>query len=78
MGQVSEEDLNTEARSLSLGLARIYCAGLLLEQAEWAIKKDKNPRSLLVARRFMEKGLFEEFRSSEKHRQQSRQILQLK
>lgn len=78
MAQTNEEELNTEARSLSIGLARIYCASLLLEQAEWSLKRNNNNRSLLVVRRFIDKGLFQEFRSSQKHREDSRHILHMK
>ncbi len=77
-GQTHEEELNTEARTLSISLSRIYCASLLLEQAEWSLKKNNDRRSLIVAQRFIEKGLFQEFRSTQSHRNETRQILQLK
>lgn len=58
------EDLNSGARELAMNLSRIYCASLLIENAQDA-------RGEIVARRFVERGLYSDFRKEEAHRKDS-------
>lgn len=58
------EDLNSGARELAMNLSRIYCASLLIENAQDA-------RGEIVARRFIERGLYSDFRKEEAHRKDS-------
>lgn len=71
----SDEELNTEARSIAFGLSRVYCASLLLEHAEWLLEKKQSKRGVMVVERFMRNELYREFHSSESYRQENRQIL---
>lgn len=71
----NDEDLNTEARNLVFGLSRIYCASLLLEHAEWLLEKKQSKRGVLVVDRFLRNELYKEFKSSENHRHENREIL---
>lgn len=50
------ENLATRARDLAFGLSRTYAAALMLEHAEWMLKKN-DPRGVVSARRWLEKGL---------------------
>ncbi len=63
-----EENLSTGARDLALSLSRIYCASLLIENAI-------DERGEIVARRFISKGLIQNFRRDENHRKESLKIL---
>lgn len=63
-----EENLSTGVRELSLSLSRIYCASLLLENAN-------DERSAVVAKRFIEKGLVSKFDIDQSHRHETSLIL---
>lgn len=63
-----EDELSTGARDLAMSLSRIYCASLLIENAS-------DERGLVVAKRFIEKGLVSQIRKEEKHRQETSLIL---
>lgn len=70
-----EEDLATSARVIAMNLSRLYCAALLLLQAEWGLSEEKSTRSLVVAQRFIEKGLVEPALMNQLHRQDTVLIL---
>jgi putative acyl-CoA dehydrogenase len=63
-----EENISTGARELALTLSRIYCASLLIENAE-------DERGKAVARRFIEKGLVSNFQKDLAHRKETSLIL---
>lgn len=74
LSSMSEDDQQAGARSFSYGMARTYTASLLLEHAEWAIKKNKDPQIVVSAQRWCEKGLCELINSSLNHRKESRML----
>ena len=63
-----EENLSTGARDLALSLSKIYCASLLVENAV-------DERGEIVARRFISKGLIQDFKRDENHRKETLKIL---
>lgn len=63
-----EDELSTGARELAMSLSRIYCASLLIENAS-------DERGLVVAKRFLKKGLHSDFRKSSSHRKETSLIL---
>lgn len=69
MRKTSEEDLNTEARTLAMNLSRIYCASLMLENAE----SDK--LGLISLQRFLQRGLYQELISNDQRRKESLELL---
>lgn len=71
----NEEDVSTSARTLAMGLSRIYCAALLLEQADWNLEHEKSSRGVLVAKRFIEMGLSSRLSMNESHRKESAAII---
>lgn len=72
--KLSEEDMSSSARSLAMGLARTYIAGLMLENAERQLMH-KDQRGMLSLLRWLEEDLFHPLVSSEKRREASREIL---
>lgn len=72
---LSEEDLNSNARSLSMSLAQTYAASLLLDQAEWSLRVEREEKALIVASRWIEKGLVKEFKSTAMQRAESISII---
>lgn len=72
---ISEEDLNSSARELALGLSRTYIAALMLENAEKTMARENDQRDILAAQRWIEKGLFNVSLSTVMRRTDSRQIL---
>jgi alkylation response protein AidB-like acyl-CoA dehydrogenase len=71
----SEDYLQSLAREFSMNLASAYMAALLIEQAEWSLKNEKDKHSLLIAKRWCERkiGRFEPFPPS--HMDESKSIL---
>lgn len=67
--KTSEEDINTEARTLAMNLSRIYCASLMLENAE----TDK--LSFISLQRYLQKGLYQELISNDQRRKESLELL---
>lgn len=63
-----EENLSTGARDLAMGLSRIYCGSLLIENAD-------DERSTIVAKRFFEQDLVSDFRRDDEYRRESSLIL---
>jgi putative acyl-CoA dehydrogenase len=70
-----EEDVLAMGRILAMNLSRVYCASLLLEHAQWSLEVEKSSRSLLVAKRFLEKDLVEKYYIDQNHRDESQIIL---
>ena len=52
LGNYSAEFLEAGARNLAYSFARIYGASLLIAQADWALKNEKDRRSLIAAQRW--------------------------
>lgn len=71
---VDEEDLNTSARGLAMGLSKTYIASLLLERAEFELKQG-DKRSLIVAKRWIRRGLFDEGLINQDHRKNSLSLI---
>lgn len=71
---LEEEDVNASGRTLAMGLARTYAASLLLEHAEWELRQKDN-HTLLVAQRWVKKGLFEEVLLNSNERDISKRIV---
>jgi putative acyl-CoA dehydrogenase len=71
---LEEEDVNASGRTLAMGLARTYAASLLLEHAEWELRQKDN-HTLLVAQRWVKKGLFEEALLNSNERDISKRIV---
>lgn len=70
-----EEELNTSARALAFSLSKTFAASLLIEQAQWGLVHEKNPRSFLVLKRFINKGLLEKIEGDLEHRKETDTIL---
>lgn len=73
-GSLDEENINASGRILAMGLARTYAASLLLEHAGWELKQ-KDDHTLLVAERWINKGLFEQSLLNSKEREISKSII---
>lgn len=72
--QLNEEDLNTKARSLAMGLSRTYAAALMLEHAQWGLNSNDH-HGYLSAKRWFEQELFHLELAGEERRNDSRMIL---
>jgi putative acyl-CoA dehydrogenase len=70
-----EDNLSASARILAMNLSKVYCASLLLDQAQWSLIDEKNSRSFSVAQRFIERGLLEEVSIDKDHRKESLSII---
>lgn len=72
--KLTEEDLNTKARSLAMGLSRTYNASLMLEHAEWGLINN-DTSGAVSAKRWFEQELFHLELAGEERRNDSRTIL---
>ena len=72
--KLTEEDLNTKARSLAMTLSRTYIAGLMLEHAEWGLNS-QDRQGYVAAKRWFEQELFKLELAGEERRNESRMIL---
>lgn len=71
---LDEEDINASGRILAFGLARTFAASLLLDHAEWELKQN-DKHTLLIAERWIAKGLFEEDLLDAKKREISKDLI---
>lgn len=79
IGNLSDgEDLNTAARKISLVLSRILGASFLLEQADWELIHESDPRGVIVLEHFLKKDLLEEIEGSSEIRDEYQRILNIK
>ena len=74
MTSASEEDQTTGARALALTLAQVYITSLLIEQADWSLKTEKDEKPLLVLSRWCEKNRVEINSATQKRRDESKKI----
>jgi putative acyl-CoA dehydrogenase len=72
--KLTEEDLNTKARSMAMGLARTYVGALMLEHAEWGLSSNDR-HGYVSAKRWFEQELFHLELAGEERRNESRMIL---
>ncbi|WP_408095932.1 acyl-CoA dehydrogenase family protein [Peredibacter sp. HCB2-198] len=72
--KLTEEDLNTKARSLAMGLSRTYNASLMIEHAEWGLKNN-DQSGFVSAKRWMEQELVHLEIAGEERRKESQTIL---
>lgn len=74
LSHLGEAELNTVARPLAFNLARAFAASLLLEHAQWELKRT-GPKALLVAQRFIAQGIVERIDYSAERDKESLVIL---
>lgn len=72
--KLNEEDLNTKARSLAMGLSRTYAAALMLEHAEWGLNSHDR-HGYMSAKRWFDQELFHLELAGDERRNESRMIL---
>lgn len=71
MAQMNPEEQQIGARHFAFSLTQTYIASLLLEYAEWALQKNKDPLALISATRWCAKNLTNLLEPSETHKKES-------
>ncbi len=74
LSSIEPEDQQAAARHFSMTLAKLYSTSLLIEQADWALRVEKDRRPTLVLSRWCERHLVELISSSKSRREDSRKI----
>lgn len=74
MSLMSDEAQQVVARGFSFSMAKTYAASLLLEHADWSLKKGCAPQASITARRWCFKTLVELVEPDESYRNASRRL----
>jgi hypothetical protein len=74
MAERNDEEQQIAARRFAFSMIQTYAAGLLLEHADWASKKDKHPQATITATRWCSKNITSLLIPSEAYRMDSRTL----